>query len=145
MISCITYHRLCPRRDDIPHRHFAVLCCHPAVERCTAMFSMHRLCTGKLLNGDSIRWLTSELMDVLQTYPCNSHVWKMSSLSCQRSHSVRSCHHCWDITITGLPLATYSPQLIKPQSQVTGRAFIRSPLLKILFFFWCPSVDCTCP
>jgi hypothetical protein len=31
------------------------------------------LCTGKLLNGDSIWWLTSEQMDALQMYPCNSH------------------------------------------------------------------------
>jgi hypothetical protein len=81
MTSRIIYHRLCPGRDDIPLRHFAVLCCHPAVECCTAMlYSMYMLCTGKLLNGDSIWWLTSELMDVLQTYPCNSHgrkVWKL--------------------------------------------------------------------
>jgi hypothetical protein len=42
---------------------------------------MHMLCTGKLLTGDSIYWLTSELMDVLQMYPCKSHgrkIWKLA-------------------------------------------------------------------
>jgi hypothetical protein len=48
---------------------------------CTTMlYSMYTLCTGKLFNGDSIWWLTLELMDILQTYRCNSHgqkIWKL--------------------------------------------------------------------
>jgi hypothetical protein len=76
MTSRITYHRLYPGRDDIPH--FAVLCCHPMVERCTAKLYQCMRCTGKLLNGYFIWWLTSELMDVLQTYPCNSHGRKLT-------------------------------------------------------------------
>jgi hypothetical protein len=58
------------------------------VECCTTMlYSMNTLCTGKLLNGDSIWWLTSELMDVLQTYPCNSHGQKILKLPSFQIHS----------------------------------------------------------
>jgi hypothetical protein len=49
MTSRITYHHLCPGRDDIPH---------------PMLYSMYMLCTGKLLIGDSIWWLTSKIMDI---------------------------------------------------------------------------------